>query len=63
MIEKFVQIIKNNSKKNDFQYWQNQPYEKRLQTLEEIREEYNSWRYDNQQGFQRVYKIIKQKQS
>ena len=63
MIEKTVKITKLHSKENDFQYWQSQPYEKRLQTLEEIREEYNSWRYDNQQGFQRVYRIIKQKQS
>lgn len=63
MIEKVVKILKNTSKSNDFQYWKNQPYEKRLRTLEEIRQEYNSWRYDNQQGFQRIFRIIKQKPS
>jgi hypothetical protein len=45
---------------NDFIYWQSQPYTKRLETLESIRQEYNLWKYDNQQGFQRVYRIIKQ---
>ena len=63
MVEKIVHILKNSSKKSEFKYWQNQPFEKRLLTLEEIRQEYNSWRYDNKQGFQRVFRIIKQKQS
>ena len=63
MIEKVVNIIKGNSGKSDFNYWQNQSVEKRLLTLEEIRQEYNGWFYDNKQGFQRVFRIIKQKQS
>ena len=63
MIEKVVRILKKSSKSNDFQYWQNQPFEKRLEALEEIRQEYNSWKYGDQQGFQRVIRIIKQKQN
>ena len=63
MVEKVVNILRNSSKKSEFKYWQNQPFEKRLLTLEEIRQEYNSWYYDNKQGFQRVFRIIKQKQS
>ncbi len=63
MIAKVVHILKNTSEKSDFEYWKSQSYQKRLLTLEEIREEYNSWRYDHQQGFQRVFRIIKQKQS
>jgi hypothetical protein len=59
MIEKVVKILRNTSEKSDFKYWQSQPYQKRLLTLEEIREEYNSWRYDHQQGFQRVFRNIK----
>ena len=47
--------------KSDFQYWQKQPVEKRLSTLENIRREYIGWKYDNKQRFQRVYNIIKQK--
>jgi len=30
-----------------------------LLALELIREEYNSWRYNAEQGFQRVYRVIK----
>ncbi len=43
----------------DFTYWQTKSYQERLSALESIREEYNSWEYDNKQRFQRVYKIIK----
>ena len=46
---------------NDFLFWQSQPFENRLATIEQIRKEYNSWKYGNEQGFQRVYKIIKRK--
>ena len=63
MIEKVIKIVKLHSKESDFKYWQNQPYQKRLLALEEIREEYNNWRYDNKQRFQRVFRIIKQKPS
>ncbi len=41
-------------------YWQNRSYQERLAALEEIRTEYNSWRYNAEQRFQRVYHIIKQ---
>ncbi len=63
MIERVVKIYRKTIPKNNFQYWQSQPFEKRLLALEEIRQEYNSWRYAHQQGFQRVYRIIKSKQS
>ena len=46
---------------NDFDYWQTRSYKERLHTLELIRQEYSSWKNDSQQGFQRVYSIIKQK--
>lgn len=46
---------------NDYIYWRKQPFIKRLEALEEIRKEYNSWKYDTQQGFQRVYTIVKRK--
>ena len=44
---------------NDFLFWQSQPYETRLATIEQIRNEYNSWKYADRQGFQRVYRIVK----
>jgi predicted deacetylase len=31
--------------KNDFAYWQTQPYSVRLATLEEIRQEFHRWKY------------------
>jgi hypothetical protein len=43
---------------NDFLYWQSQPYEVRLAVIEQIRREYNTWKYGAEQGFQRVYRII-----
>ena len=49
--------IKNQG--NDFLFWQSQPYEKRLATIEQIRNEYNSWKYADKQGFQRVYRVVK----
>ncbi len=56
-------IRKGNIKEqgNDFQFWQSRPYEIRLATIEQIRNEYNSWKYGIEQGFQRVFKIIKRK--
>jgi hypothetical protein len=41
-------------------YWQDKTYQERLAALEEIRREYNSWRYNAEQRLQRVYSIIKQ---
>jgi len=43
----------------DFEFWQQQPVAKRLEALESIRNEYNRWKYHDQQGFQRVYRVIK----
>ena len=44
---------------NDFLFWQTQSYIKRLETIEQIRQEFNIWQYGNEQGFQRVYTIVK----
>lgn len=55
-----IQITSMQENKNDFQYWQTQPYEIRLAVLEQIRYEYNTWKYDTKQGFQRVYSITEQ---
>jgi hypothetical protein len=53
-----IKILNLKDQKNDFAFWQNQSYQKRLQTLEEIRQEYIKWKYGSQPGFQRVYKIV-----
>ncbi|MBI9052046.1 MAG: hypothetical protein JEZ00_21710 [Anaerolineaceae bacterium] len=62
-----VKRVKLQDKETDFAYWQNQPYADRITALEEIRQEYHAWKTSGQedkenvqQGFQRVYRIIKQ---
>jgi hypothetical protein len=57
--KKIVRKIKRGQLTNDFSFWKNQSYEFRLATLEQIRNEYNKWKYDTDQGFQRVYTVIK----
>ena len=43
-------IIKTNIKQqvSDFQYWQQQIPQKRLETLEQIRQEYHQYKYNAQ---------------
>ena len=60
-VSKVVNKYKMNEQPNDFLYWQSKSYENRLETLEQIRKEYNSWRYNAEQGFQRIYRIVKRK--
>ena len=57
----FVKMGKLKQQGNDFLYWQAQPYLVRLAVIEEIRNEYNQWKYGTEQGFQRVYRIVKRK--
>jgi hypothetical protein len=58
-----TRVVKKYSLKdqpNDFQFWQSKSYEDRLRALEEIRKEYNSWKYHHaEQGLQRIYRIVK----
>ena len=57
----FVRKGKIKEQGNDFLFWQSQSYEDRLSVVEQIRSEYNSWKYGIEQGIQRVYRIIKRK--
>ncbi|MDQ3800574.1 MAG: hypothetical protein M3384_14080 [Acidobacteriota bacterium] len=59
MDKTFVRKGKLKEQGNDFEFWQTQPYEVRLATVEQIRQEYNAWKYGSEQGFQRVYRVIK----
>ena len=46
---------------SDFAYWQTQSYRATLSALEEIRQDYHRWKYNNAQPrFQRVYTVVKQ---
>jgi hypothetical protein len=43
---------------NDFAFWQSKSFEERLATLEQIRKEYNSWRYDAEQDFKEFIELF-----
>jgi len=58
-IQKVIRKTTFEAQGNDFAYWQTQPYEVRLATVEQIRREYHNWKYGAEPGFQRVLKIIK----
>ena len=60
-ISKIVHKYKMNEQPKDLSFWQSKSYEERIDALEQIRREYNQWRYHAEPGFQRVYKIIKRK--
>ena len=59
MVKKHVVRIVLGAQPSDFAYWQAQPPLARLAALEEIRQEYNRWRYGAKPGFQRVCRIVK----
>jgi hypothetical protein len=58
-VKKTYTKVNIRDQKSDFAYWQTQPYQVRLATLEEIRKEYHRWRYGAEPRFQRVYTIVK----
>ena len=58
-ISKKIRLAEQGS---DYSYWIRQSYASRLEALESIREEFNNWKFDDQQGFQRIYRVIKQEQ-
>ncbi len=55
-----VRKIKLTEQGNDHSYWINQSAEARLDALESLREEFNNWKFNDQQRFQAVYRVIKQ---
>ncbi len=59
MIDKVIKKYNIDEQPSDFSFWQTRSYEERLAALEQIRKEYNLWRYDAEQGFQRVFRIVK----
>lgn len=63
LVQKTLKIVSLNDKQSDYEFWLTQPIEKRLETLEMLRQQYINWKYDTQQRFQRVYRIIELSQS
>jgi hypothetical protein len=58
-MEKVIKKINKKQQKSDFNYWQQQPLEKRLEALEEIRQQYHQYKYNAEPRLQRIYTIIK----
>lgn len=59
IIEKVYRKFNIDRQPSDFAYWKTQSYEKRLAALEAIRKEYHGGNDAPEQGFQRVYQIVK----
>lgn len=59
MDKQAVKKVSLSERNSDFAYWQSQTIQSRLEALEEIRNEFNSWKYADEQRFQRVYHIVK----
>ena len=60
---KNIRIHKKGSEPDDTDYWADKTDEQRIDALEKIREEYIKINYEKRPEFQRVYRIIKRKQS
>lgn len=58
-IAKVVKKIHIGEEKTDAAYWRALPYQARIEALEQIRLEYNTWKYNAHPGLQRVVNIIK----
>ena len=58
-MEKVITKVKIKEQKSDFNYWQQQPYQKRLEALEQIRQQYHQYKYNAEPRLQRIYTIIK----
>jgi hypothetical protein len=56
-----IRVYKKEEEPDDVLYWLSRPSIERICALEEIRKQYNDWKYGAGQGFQRIYKVIKRK--
>lgn len=56
-----IRIFKMGEEPDDTLYWLSRPPIERIRALEEIRQQYNDWKYGPQREFQRVLKIVKRK--
>lgn len=57
--KKKISVYKKGQEPSDVLYWLSRPPIERIIAMEQIRESYNQWKYGTQQGFQRVYRVVK----
>jgi hypothetical protein len=58
-MEKIVKIVKIGHDDSNLIYWLSRSFIQRLEELEKLRTEVNQHLYGHQQGFQRVYRVVK----
>ena len=58
-MEKIVKIVKIGHDDSNLIYWLSRSFTQRLEDLEKLRTEVNQRMYGIQQGFQRVYRVVK----
>ncbi len=51
----FIRIYKKGQEPEDIFYWLSRPPIERIRAVEEIRKQYNDWKYGTGLEFQRVY--------
>lgn len=61
-MEKIVKIISIHDKKNDYNFWMSKTPDERISAIELFRQQYLSLNKDVHKGFQRVFRIVNQKQ-
>ena len=54
-----ARVYKKGEEPSDVLYWLSVPPIERIRALEQIRKEYNDWKYGPERGFQRVYRVVK----
>lgn len=58
-MKKQIRIVKKGQDEGNLLYWLSLTGKERMAQLEKLREEINKRKYGAQQGFQRVYRIVK----
>ena len=61
VIQPILRVFKKGEEPDDVLYWLSRPPIERIRALEEIRKQYNDWKYGTRRELQRVYKIVKRK--
>lgn len=56
-IAEAVSIYRTGEQPSDFAYWRSQPYEARIDALEQLRREYHLWKYHAEPRLQRACSI------
>ena len=56
-----IAVYKRGHEPSDVLYWLSRPAIERIINLEQIRQEYNTWKYGTRQRLQRVYRVVKRK--